>query len=154
MRFAKLGSLFLAVAMFAGCTEVRTKNTIGVVTLERSPGGGVDVGFDLPNTTVRQRFRGESSLVFPARSKAMREEIDGETWRGLRCEGSDVKAGEAVEVLARYDEVRRVYLVRMDSTMPFLLRAKLDAAANHETVEVNCAAGQRTIEVGSASRGK
>lgn len=157
MKLAIFGALVLAIATFVGCAEVRTEATTGIVTLELSPEGGMEVGFDLPNTTVRQRFRGENSTVFPARSKSMREEIDGAVWTGLRYEGADVKDGEVVEVLARYDAARRVYLVRMDSTMPFLLRAKFDAkldgAANGETVEVQCAAGKRAFEVEAAARG-
>jgi hypothetical protein len=157
MKLAIFGTVVLAIATFVGCTEVRTADTTGIVTLELSPEGDLEVGFKLPNTTVRQRFRGESSTVFPARSKSMREEIDGAVWTGLRYEGADVKDGEIVEVLARYDAVRRVYRVRMDSTMPFVLRAKFDAkldgAADGETVDVPCAAGKRAFEVEAATRG-
>jgi hypothetical protein len=156
-RALRSAGILVAVSV-CGCTEATTEEWVGVVTLERSAGSdvGVCVDFDLPHTGVRDRGSGKYTVWFPGSTKALYREIDGVKWSGLRCEGAGEKSDEHVEVLARFDVGRQIFLVRADSTMPVMIRARFDDGIrtdppHDEMVEINVPNGKRTLELGLGS---
>jgi hypothetical protein len=119
----------------AGCASAEDEALRGEVILERTPRGTATVEFKLPHLTKERRKTaraGSAEILFPSRTKSVVREIDGLRYTGLRTTGKDVAADEVVDVVARYDEAKQSYIIRIESTLPLIVKYKRDDKTDEE----------------------